>query len=85
MLSLSVYMYVMDRLSQSRLSNQFLHVKRAANMNGEEGQSREERLQRRQQREVEQEPEKQQRRGKSDWPGAEKDTGHVEEQVWLTR
>ena len=34
---------------------------------------------------VKQEPEKQQRRGKSDWPGAEKDTGRAEEQVWLTR
>ena len=30
---------------------------------------------------MKQEPEKQQRRGKSDWPGAEKDTGHAEEQV----
>ena len=52
-------------------------------MNHEESQCREERLQiRRQIREsMKQEPEKQQRRGKSDWPGAEKDTGHAEEQV----
>ena len=30
---------------------------------------------------MKQEPEKQQRRGRSDWPGTEKDTGHAEEQV----
>ena len=32
---------------------------------------------------VKQEPEKQQRRERSDWLGAEKDTGHAEDQVLL--